>query len=292
MVEKVTIQTMSAEIVGRSRQPEQDALVRPKKEAVASTVATPESIAAVPMADVQADQTPVPQYTQSELDFQRWLIPEKKAESKSGDAAKRIGINSTVFLTSTGADLAESHLVDAVWRRPMHRWLTATRERGPKFTESARKVQGVHFAGEFIEEWASDTVYKNVANKWAAMMTGDPKVKYVSETSEFMSDWMNVVSQVWLSDKFYPTKFVGHDGKPMTGLFGIKKAYQTMDFMNPVNVEAALRLMEELPVLGRGVTWLHKKTDHMLETSKARLASSFAAKGVLGYHIGRNVKPL
>ncbi len=284
---------MSAEIVGRSRLAEPGVSpVVPVKEAMAPAASSSESIAAVPMADTQADQTQAPQYTQSQLDFQRWLIPENKAQSVPGDAAKRVGINSTVLLTSTGADLVESHLVDAAWRRPMHRWLTATRERGPKFAESARKVQGVHFAGEFIEEWASDTLYKNVANKWAAMMTGDPNVKYVSETSEFMSDWMNVVSQVWLSDKFYPTKFVGKDGKPMTGLFGIKKAYQTMDFINPVNVEAAIRLMEELPVLGGGVAWLHKKTDHMLETSKARLASSFAAKGVLGYHIGRNVKPL
>lgn len=291
-MEKITIRTVSAEVVGRSPKHKEDAPLAPRGGSEVPTSVKAESSTVVPVNAAESDKAPTSQHTQSELDFQRWLIPEKKAESVPGDVAKRIGINSTVFLASTSLDLAESHLVDAVWRRPMHKMLHAIEERGPKFLESARRTQGVYLAGEFIEEWASDTFYKNAANQWATKMTGDPSVKYVSETAEFMSDWMNVVSQVWLSDKFYPTKFVGKDGKPMTGLFGIKKAYQTMDFINPVNVEAALRLMEEIPVLGGGIEWLHRKADHMLEQSKTRLLSTIAAKGVLGYHIGRNVKPL
>lgn len=264
---------MSVEVHGRA--------INPK------TTGAPEAGGVV---TVPSDTTPVPTYTESQLGFQRLLLREKRSEALPGDVWKRLRLAVEVGGAATMADLAESHLIDVLWRNPMDRMVEHARDHISQ--DAAKTRQGVKFAGEFIEEWASDSAYTAVANAWLRMMTGIKEVKYVTETSAFIADWVNVISQVWLQDKLYPTKFVGDNGKPMRGWLGIKKAYQTMDFVNPVNVEAALRALEEAPVVGTAITWLHEKTDSMLESKTARFGNAAVAKGILGFHIGRNVKPL
>lgn len=240
---------------------------------------------------MSVEVTPSKIFSASERGFQRLLLRDHKNESQPGDGMKRVGFNVSVLVGATAADLAESHLVDAVWRNPMDRMMEHAREHISQ--DAAKTRQGVKFAGEFIEEWASDSAYTAVANAWLRMMTGVKGAKYVSETSAFIADWGNVISQVFLSDRLYgKTRSVGGKVVPQRGLFGVKLAYPSMDFINPVNVEAAFRLVEELPVVGKGVAWLHERTDHLLESTLARLGNAAAAKGILGFHIGRNVKPL
>lgn len=282
---------MSVEVRGSAIDPK---TMRAPEAGGGVTVLRNETVAALNHADAQTDMTPAPQYSESQLGFQRLLLPERKNESQPGDGMKRVGINTSILVGATAVDLAESHLVDAIWRNPMDRMVEHAREHISQ--DAAKTRQGVKFAGEFIEEWASDSAYTSLANAWLRMMTGVPTVTYVSETSAFIGDWVNGISQVFGGDKLYPTRFVHTSGelkgKPMQGFLGVKLAYQTMDFINPVNVEAALRLVEELPVVGKGVAWLHEKTDHLLASTIARFGNNAAAKGILGFHIGKNVKSL
>ncbi|MFZ5534764.1 MAG: hypothetical protein ACOY3M_01250 [Patescibacteria group bacterium] len=238
------------------------------------------------------ESQPTRAYTPAEQGFQRLLIREQKHESQPGDGLRRLGINSSLLIGSTALDLAESHLVDAVIRNPMHDRIHQIKEKGPNFTEQAKRAQGVQFAAEFVEEWASDSIYANMANAWVRAMTGMDDAKYVSETAAFLAEWGNVISQVFLADRLYG-KTKTHHGHTVPQTYGkVKLAYASADFLNPVNVEAAIRVMEEVPVIGKAVSWMHDKTDHLLETAAVRLGSGIAGKGILGYHIGRNVKAL
>lgn len=238
------------------------------------------------------ESQPTRAYTPAEQGFQRLLIREQKQESQPGDGLKRLGINTTMLVGSTALDLAESHLVDAVIRNPMHEKIHEIKAKGPQFAEQAKTAQGVQFAAEFIEEWASDSIYANIANAWVRMMTGKEDAKYVSETAAFIAEWGNVVSQVFLADRLYGKTKV-HHGHTVPQTYGkVKLAYASADFLNPVNVEAAIRVMEDVPVIGKAVSFLHDKTDHLLETAALRLGSSIAGKGILGFHIGKNVKAI
>lgn len=233
---------------------------------------------------------PARTYTPAEQGFQRLLIPEKKHESQPGDGLKRLGINTTILLGATAADLAESHLVDAAIRNPMHDRIHMLKEKGS--IEAAKITQGMQFGAEFVEEWASDSIYAGVANAWVRMMTGVDDAKYVSETSAFLAEWGNVISQVFLQDRLYgKTKVVHNHTVPQT--YGkMKLAYASADFFNPVNVEAAFRIVEEMPIIGNAVSWLHEKTDHLLETASSKLGQSIFGKAVTGYHIGKNIKAI
>lgn len=281
--------------------------------------------------DVQADMTPAQPYTKSQMGFQRLLIPELKDRSRLGEGWKRAGFNFTILVGATAADLAEGNIVDALFRNRLEKntddkikaaWEAKTdleKAQGPKprnkanktkldelekkakeLKEVALKQQGWQAATEFAEEWFSDSAYASLANAWVQLMTGVKGAKYVSETSAFVADWVNIISQVFLSDKFIPGKYHkvspktdwGTQHNEVTKKFGINLAYRTMDFVNPVNVEALFRLLEEIPVVGDGVAWAHEKTDKLLESTLGRWGSGIAGKGILGYHIGRNVKPI
>ncbi len=271
-------------------------------------------------------------YSPSEQGFQRLLLREHKNESKPGEGFKRAGLNLSILVGSTVADLAESHLADKIWRVPQEKKaekaaevyhahlhmgddleaFRATRENlkeaeegvlktafattEKKLKDNATTKKGVHLAGEFIEEWASDSLYAGVANTWVRLMTGIDGAKYVTETSAFISDWANVISQVFGGDKLFGRTTMRTTMKGMKVVperwKGIKLAYQSMDFVNPVNVEAAFRVIEEVPVVGDGVAWLHEKADKMLENKLVQVGNTAASKGILGFHIGKNVKPL
>ena len=163
--------------------------------------------------------------------------------------------------------------------------------------DAVKKQQGVAGMLDFAEEWASDSAYTTVANTWVRLMTGVDGVKYVSETSAFISDWVNAISQVFYGDQYFPKQFAHKDPDTkktkVDKIFKIfNKSYRTMDFVNPVNVEAAIRLIEEAPVIGDGASWLHEKTDKLIESTIGSWGNTLASKGILGYHIGKNVKSI
>jgi len=157
-------------------------------------------------------------------------------------------------------------------------------------TENGKKL-----AAEFVEEWGTDSLYAWAANSYVQMVTGVKGAKYVSETSAFIADWFIVWSQVFNKNTVYPTRFRLSDHEPekaQKGWLGIKKAYEAADFVNAVNLEAAFRMIEAVPVFGDGVKWLHHKTDHLLESTIGSRLNTAASKGILGFHIGKNIKAL
>lgn len=160
--------------------------------------------------------------------------------------------------------------------------------------EAAENEQGKKWAAEFLEEWWTDSLQGGIANAWVRLMTGMEDAHYVSPTSEVITDGFVTWSQVFNKNAVYPKRFRegGKVDEPRRGWKGIKLAYEAADFVNPVNVEAAFRMIEEIPVVGDGVAWLRKKSDHYLETKVGSIAKSAAFKGVLGFHIGKNIKPL
>ncbi|MCL4200276.1 hypothetical protein KJZ67_02965 [Patescibacteria group bacterium] len=267
---------------------------------------------------MNAEAKPQRAYSASEQGFQRLLLREQKNQSQPGDGLKRTGLNLSILVGSTVADLGESHLVDKLLRKPMEHAVEAAHEKAVSFSkdvfaqkhtdpetldaafasareklvDAAKTKQGTQLAAEFVEEWASDSIYAGMANSWVRLMTGVDEAKYVSETSAFISEWANKISQVFGNDRLFGrTRIQGTKLVP-DRWHGIKLAYQSMDFINSVNVEAALRVIEEIPVVGDGVAWIHEKTDKMLEGTLAKIGNTTAATGILGYHIGRNVKPL
>lgn len=258
-------------------------------------------------------------FSPAEQGFQRLLIREQKGESQPGDGLKRTGLNLSILVGATAADLGESHLVDKFLRKPLEASVELAREKAQGFTkeafaatftgeqtalnaafQDARKKlvdaaatkQGVHLASEFVEEWASDSVYAGLANSWVRLMTGVDDAKYVSETSAFIAEWANKISQVFGGDKLFGRTTLNGIKIVPERWHGIKLAYQSMDIINSVNLEAAFRVIEEIPVVGDGVAWVHEKTDKMLGGTLARIGNTAAATGILGYHIGKNVKPL
>jgi hypothetical protein len=268
-------------------------------------------------------------FTPKQLEAQRIYLREARGESQPGDGLKRLGTHTVMLGVATVGDLVESHLADVV-RQPMKkREHEAKKEYYDHFDKTAfdsatriveanegnisdakayvdlinglsrdAKVKtGQHDAVEFAEEWLSDGVYASLANAWVRHATGMDDAKYVSETAAFIADWSNTLYQVFGGDKFLPERFVYPKGDPKAGepmrtKLGIKKAYQTMDFINSVNVEAAIRVVEEVPVVGDGVSWLHEKFDKLIESTIGQKANTLVAKGMLGYHVGRNARGL
>jgi len=300
-MERISIQTMSVEMTGapdpaavRSETGPVSAVVASKSEGmpVPPAVPVPGPDAAVDVREQVGSATSDGQYTESQRAFQRLLLRNKRGESLPGDGMKRFGINASIFTGATLVDLAESHLVDAVIREPMDAAIERITAKGKSFENAAKTAQGNKLALEFIEEWGSDSAYAALANAWLRMMTGVNGAHYVTETSAFIADWGNVISQVFFADRLYGKTITNGKHVHPKKIGGIKLAYTSADFFNPVNVEAAFRMAEELPVVGGGIAWLHEKTDHALESTIGRLGNTTAAKGILGFHIGKNIKPL
>lgn len=275
---------------------------------------------------MSAESAPNKQFTASEQQFQRLLLREQRSQSQPGDSWKRLSLNTSILLGATAVDLAESHLVDKFIRNPMKENVTvakaASKEAETKFDvdafkaahkeigdeqmegaitkakealwKPAQNMQGKKYALEFVEEWASDNAYASLANAWVRLMTGKENAHYVTETSAVLADLFIIWSQVFNDNAVYPKRFrkAGSVEEPQRGWRGIKKAYEAADFVSSVNVEAALRILEEVPVVGDGFAWLHHKSDQLIESTIGRWANTAFAKGILGFHIGRNVKPL
>lgn len=276
---------------------------------------------------MSVESNPAKTYSTSEQANQRLLLREHRAERQPGDGWRSALYHIGVGGVATVTDLAESHLVDKLIRDHFREKVTTATETSQKAVDAfdeaafkaahaaitdekkmadaiksakdtlfnpARIVQGKKFGLEFVEEGITDTVYGMMANAWVRKMTGKDDAKYVSETASFIGEWFVKWSQVFNGNAIYPKKYRDSE-KPkeaQRGWFKIKKAYEAADFVNPVNVEAAFRLIEEVPVVGDGVAWLHEKSDKILSTAAARFANMTAGWGILGYHIGRNVQSL
>lgn len=229
-------------------------------------------------------------------DLFRVPLEEKAKEARSAYSEKRDVFNGA---TETDILIKSFDLTNVAVGAPMNSVKDDAEKVLKTYENKAKLKTGMHWGMEFAEEWASDSVYAWLANTWLRSVTGVDKASYVSGTAETISDWANVISQVFYGDKLFPySKRTVHNFRKEENplgkeepkrKFGVKLAYKSMDFVNPVNTEAALRLLEDAPVVGDGFAWLHKKTDAFLETPFMSKTMTLAAKFVTGFHIGKDI---
>ncbi len=212
-------------------------------------------------------------FTPAQLENQRLFRVGPFAEPEQpGDKGKRVARKLAIFTGATAADLAESwgaeKIIDHLESRMVD--FDLIKRNDPKAI-----TKNAYFGGiAFIEDAMSDELYVLGMNALLRGWTGLEEANYVSPTAKFISGWTNLGS--WASGKF--------GGKE-------KKFYQKpFNFVNAVNVEAAIGLLEEVPFLGKGVAKAHAWANSKISSSEAfQLANAAVTVAVAGYNIEKNI---
>lgn len=212
-------------------------------------------------------ETGAPQYTESQKTYQR-LLRVKTSEPQNevaGDKLKKVALHAGVFAAGTMVDLGESYIFTKYVLEPSEHFIKTK-------VENQKTAVGLIAGGEFVEEWGSDAAYMAGMNYIAQSLTGVEGAIYVSPTAEVLADWANVISQVFMRKPDMTWK------------------QKSENWINPVNTEAGFRLLEEIPVVGKGVEMAHGALDHALEHSPwLQNVNKAAGKFLTGYHIFKNV---
>lgn len=211
-------------------------------------------------------------FTPSQLENQRVFRvgPGASMPEQPGDAADRRLKKLGILVGATAVDLAESWGAEKL--------LVQIREQLTEHVRSnaKRNQNKAIFSGiAFVEDVASDEVYVLGMNALLRGMTGLEEVSYPSPTAKLISGWTNLGS--YASGKF------GGEDRPFW-----KKPWNVV---NAVNTEAAIGLLEELPLgIGKAVEAVHAKIDEKLSKSEAvQFATGIASAAVTGYHIEKNM---
>ena len=203
-----------------------------------------------------------------------------KEYAKPEDALKRIGANAGILVAATGVDLAESYvaekLIESVFDKKIEHiehQLTQAVPSKDVLRKQLLETKGLKMGAMFVEDSMSDALYTSGMNAILRSMTGMDHGEYVSEASAFASEWANVISLVF-------------GNRPEEMMFYKKSE----NFVNPVNVEAGVRILKDLPLIGGAVSWAHDKLNHALHKSTTfKTTNTVAAKFVTGYHIQKNM---
>jgi hypothetical protein len=160
--------------------------------------------------------------------------------------------------------------------------------------DSIRIHESVKSGVEFAEEAISDKVLRAVGDAVLTRVAepsrntifppADPaeaKNTYVKGTADVLSDYTNGINEVFFNDKL--VGLVNKDGTPKK-LFGIKLAHRIAYFMNPVNVEAALRIASDLPAVGDAITSIKRGTDAIFESPAFKYINTIASQSLVGFH--------
>jgi len=252
--------------------------------------------------------------------YKRLLMPDSGIAPQKYDTARRLSANTVIFTLATATDMAESHLVDWLIRKPLQQHIETADSKVHTFPQdyaeqkgvtsnelfddetflkqhevvrkAAVRAEGVEKAADFIEEWASDKIYANVMNAWLRSATGDPNAAYVSEAADFISEWANKILQVFagnpiigLSEK-NPNLKAHSEIIAKRNAWGIKLGYEAADLINSVNVEAAMRILEEVPIVRIGIHKMREGIEHAMENRIIRTLHTIADLGVMGYFFG------
>ena len=224
------------------------------------------------MATVEA---PVRNISSRQDAYARQLTREGKLRREPGDGAKSIFTNAAIGLGATAIDVGQGVVFEKIMQNVFQKKNDALRESMPAamHKEDREKIVTPQYAAlDFVAEWGTDLGITTLGNAVVSTLTGSDE-KYVSETSAFVADWANTIVQVFYEN---PTVFK---------LPRIGTEVKSRDLVDPVNLEAAFRILSELPG-GGAVEWLLDKTNHALEHSSfVKFTNNAAAKGILGYHI-------
>mgnify|MGYP001566158706 FL=1 len=242
---------------------------------------------------MNVESQPQRAYSSSEQGFQRIVnegphAPKNGGETQSGDFAKRMIFNTSMLVGGLGIDLAESAVAKWAINKVFDPRIDGIKGEISQLAEvklwgyeagianakdRIRTQHAIKDGVKFVEEWGSDSAYIGITNALTRMLTGVPEATYVKGTAEVVSDWANALIQVFGDDK--KITLLKYKGMPIF-------ATEMQNFVNPTDVEAAFRLLAEIP----GVGWVKNKLDHTVEHSKVvKYANIAASKGLLGFHI-------
>lgn len=215
---------------------------------------------------------------------------------------KKAGANAVALGAGLAVDLIESHAVHHVEHATFGKWMNDLKKDPITNESKIKEMKGALGAFKFVEEYVSDNAYSAFMNAWLRKATGVEDAKYASEASTFASEWMNAIAQVWLKSRVFgfvekdlttkkPITNIKGEMSPITKLNGwIILAHPMENFINPVTVEASVRILEQVPFVGNAVSWGKKKLNHVLEHSASlKYGNAIAAKAVTGYHIMKNL---
>lgn len=238
-------------------------------------------------------------FTPKQLENQRLfgVGPGASMPEQPGDKWKRIKpkfVKLVVLAGATGLDLLEGGIAEAILEprgkqlnelgkkiesmsEVKHDELVAKREAQLDFVQKKTR----HNIVAFVEDGVSDEIYVMGMNAILRKLTGLPDVSYPSATARFISNWTNLLS--WTSAKFGEKKFW----------------MKPWNFVNAVNVEAAIGLIEEVPLgVGKTATKVHDFMDKKLTKSEAlQFVNGVALSAVTAINITKNmiyghIKPL
>ena len=203
-----------------------------------------------------------------------------KEYAKPQDGLNRVGANAGVLVASTLIDLGESYaaeyLIDKALEGKVERLEHEIKQVLPNrdpFRKQLLETKAQKMGVAFVEDSMSDFAYAAGMNALLRSMTGMEHGDYVTEASAFASEWFNVISLVRRDPK---------------GKFEVWQKSENV--VNPVNVEAGIRIAKELPLVGGAITWAHDTLNHALHKSTSfKIANSVAAKFITGYHIQKNM---
>ncbi len=226
-------------------------------------------------------------FTPKQLENQRLFRvgPGAFEPEQPGDKGKRVVRKLAVFTGATAADLAESWgaelLLDKVNEHLLPHDVEVRASMGDKKLLNNESLMG---AIGFIEDVASDEAYVLGMNAILRGMTGLEEVSYPSPTAKLIAGWTNLGS--FASGRFQD--WVNDAGKVVWKRPFYMKPW---NIVNAVNAEAAIGLLEELPLgVGKAVEKLHGFIDRKLSKSEAvQFVEGTARAGVTGYHIVKNM---
>lgn len=215
---------------------------------------------------------------------------------------KKAWANTVALSAGLAADLIEGHVVHHVEHATFKKWMHDLKEDPITNESKIKEMKGALGAFKFVEEYVSDNAYSSLMNMWLRKATGVEDAKYASEASTFASEWMNAIAQVWLNSRVFgfveksliTKKPIINEKGEMIPITKLKKwvilAHPMENFINPVTVEASVRILQQAPIVGGAVTWGKEKLNHALEHSASlKYGNAIAAKAVTGYHIAKNL---
>jgi len=220
---------------------------------------------------------------------------------KPEDRGSRMLKNGAMFAISTAADLVESkvfrtaktlvfegktkrlerELEEAFSRKDDAEQIQAVRD-------ALRKHKAVESGVDFAEEVLSDELLINHGgNKLLNRVAGEGgKATYAQATAEIVSDYANTLIQVFANDRWIG--WLDKDGKPKQ-FMGMYMAEKSMNFINPINVEAALRILSDIPKIGMPIAAAKNTVDAFFKNDKTFYwVNKGIAKFLLGFHVSNS----
>lgn len=225
-------------------------------------------------------------FTPKQLENQRLfgVGPGASMPEQPGDKGKRLRNKAIIFAAATAADLGESWAAEALLEKIHDRMVDKV---DLQLNDPAAIRRNAIFSGiGFVEDMASDEAYSMGMNAILRKLTGLEEVSYASPTAKQIEGWTNLAS--FASGRFQNPVDEHHE---VIEELKLKFWQKPWNFVNAINAEALVGLLEELPFgIGTSIKKGHARVDEKFRKSELlQLANGVAKAAVTGYHIERNM---